>query len=73
MSTEQNKSAAPNPRPESNPGRGKGRPQSGTRTGPPKGDGRHDASQLQRNKESLRVGEDHKTPEMKKHRRGTFP
>ena len=61
MSTERNREADTK----------KGRP--GARTGPPKGDGRHDASQLQRNKESLRVGDDHKTPEMKKHRRGTFP
>ena len=55
---------------ERNDSRSKGRP---GRAGPPKGDGRQDPSQLQRNKESLRVGDDHKTPEMKKHRRGTFP
>lgn len=37
------------------------------------GDARHDARKLKENRDKLGVGDDHKTPEMKKHYRGTFP
>jgi hypothetical protein len=47
--------------------------QPGGRAGKPTGDGRRDPGQMKRNQEHLRVGNDHKTDEMKKHRRGTFP
>ena len=74
MSTERDKSAGPTP--------GAGAPDTQSRdnrsrdrqrAGPPRGDGRSDTAQLKRNQESLHVGDDHRTPEMKKHRRGTFP
>ncbi len=48
-------------------------PKPGSRPGKPTGDGRRDPGQMKRNQEHLRVGDDHKTPEMKKHHRGTFP
>jgi hypothetical protein len=41
--------------------------------GKPQGDGRRDPDQMRRNQESLGVDTDHKTPEMKKKNRGTFP
>jgi hypothetical protein len=44
-----------------------------TPSGRPQGDGRKDPGAIKRNQEHLRVDEDHKTPEMKKHHRGTFP
>lgn len=37
------------------------------------GDARRNPQALKENQERLRVGPDHKTPEMKKGRRGTFP
>jgi len=37
------------------------------------GDARHDKSQQAQNRKGLGVGEDHKTKEMKKRNRGTFP
>jgi hypothetical protein len=37
------------------------------------GDGRRNPEALRENQERLRVGPDHKTPEMKKGHRGTFP
>jgi hypothetical protein len=64
------------PRPESDvndESRLKARPQPGTRAGAPRGDARRNEDQLRRNQEQLGVGRDHRTPEMKKHRRGTFP
>ena len=45
----------------------------GGRRGRPTGDGRKDNDQRRRNQEHLGVGSDHKTGEMKRHRRGTFP
>jgi hypothetical protein len=36
-------------------------------------DGRRSPDQLKRNQERLGVGPDHRTPAMKKGRRGTFP
>lgn len=47
-----------------------------SRSGPrgrPTGDGRKDPGQQKRNQEHLGVGDDHRTPEMKKNHRGTFP
>ena len=41
---------------------------------PAAGDARdEDPEKLQQNRDHLRVNEDHKTPEMEKGRRGTFP
>lgn len=40
---------------------------------PPGEDARQDAEKLKENREKLGVGEDHKTPEMGKGHRGTFP
>lgn len=40
---------------------------------PPPGDARHDKEQQKRNRENLGVDEQHKTPEMEKGHRGTFP
>lgn len=40
---------------------------------PPAGDARHDEQKRKQNREHLRVNEDHKTPEMEKGHRGTFP
>jgi hypothetical protein len=37
------------------------------------GDARRNPAALKENQERLRVGPDHKTPEMKKGHRGTFP
>ena len=37
------------------------------------GDARRNPAALKENQERLRVGPDHKTPEMKKGNRGTFP
>jgi hypothetical protein len=51
----------------------KAKPQPGTRTGAPRGDGRRNEDQLRKNQEQLGVSRDHKTPEMKKRHRGTFP
>jgi hypothetical protein len=48
-------------------------PQAGRRAGRPQGDGRKDPEQIKRNQEHLGVGKDHKTPDMKKNHRGTFP
>ena len=48
-------------------------PKSGGRFGRPQGDGRKDPEQIKRNQEHLGVGGDHKTADMKKNRRGTFP
>jgi hypothetical protein len=36
-------------------------------------DGNVDRQKLKDNQEQLQVGEDHKTPDMKKQRRGTYP
>lgn len=36
-------------------------------------DARKDPEKLKENRDKLGVGEDHQTPDMKKHRRGTFP
>ena len=41
--------------------------------GPPPGDARHDKEKLKKNREDLRVNDEHKTPEMEKGHRGTFP
>jgi hypothetical protein len=72
MPEQREKYSAPDPNapPDNRP---KATPQPGTRAGRPQGDGRRDPGQMKRNQEHLRVGDDHKTPEMKKHRRGTFP
>lgn len=40
---------------------------------PPAGDARHDKEKQKQNRENLRVNEEHKTPEMEKGHRGTFP
>lgn len=40
---------------------------------PPASDARHDKEQQKRNRENLGVDDDHKTPEMEKGHRGTFP
>jgi hypothetical protein len=37
------------------------------------GDAREDEGKLRQNQERLNVGPDHKTPEMEKEHRGTFP
>lgn len=36
-------------------------------------DARGDAQKLKKNRENLRVDEEHKTPEMRRFHRGTFP
>jgi hypothetical protein len=48
-------------------------PGPGTLARPTAGDARNDERRLKKNREHLGVGEDHKTPEMKKGHRGTFP
>jgi len=48
-------------------------PQPATRAGRPTGDARKNSDQLRRNQEHLGVGGDHKTGDMKKHHRGSFP
>lgn len=40
---------------------------------PPAGDAREDEEKLRQNREHLGVNEEHKTPEMEKGHRGTFP
>lgn len=40
---------------------------------PPAGDARGDPQKQRKNREHLRVDEDHATPDMKKGHRGTFP
>lgn len=40
---------------------------------PAAGDARDDPAKLKQNREHLRVNEEHKTPEMDKGHRGTFP
>jgi hypothetical protein len=45
----------------------------GTEADAVKPDGNVDEKKLERNKERLGVGEDHKTEEMRKKHRGTFP
>lgn len=49
------------------------RAQPGLRGAPRKPDARKDPEKLRENQQSLGVGSDHKTPEMKKGHRGTFP
>ena len=49
----------------------KAKPQPGA--GVPRGDAREDEKKLKKNQEDLGVGPDHKTGDMEKHRRGTFP
>ena len=46
-------------------------PAAQTRKNP--GDARDDESRLSKNQQELGIDEDHKTGEMEKHRRGTFP
>ena len=45
----------------------------GTRGAKRGGDARRNPAALKENQEKLRVGSDHRTPEMKKGHRGTFP
>jgi len=40
---------------------------------PPPSDARHDREEQKRNRDRLRVDDEHKTPEMEKGHRGTFP
>ena len=47
--------------------------QPGARGASRKPDARKDPEKLKENQQSLGVGSDHKTPEMKKGRRGTYP
>jgi hypothetical protein len=48
-------------------------PQPAAQTGTNPQDARDDESRLKENREDLGVGEDHKTEEMERGRRGTFP
>lgn len=41
--------------------------------GPPPGDARRDKQQQRKNRDELGVNDEHKTPEMEKGHRGTFP
>ncbi len=47
--------------------------QPGARGAGRKADGRNNPEKLKENQQSLGVGSDHKTPDMKKGHRGTFP